>query len=123
VIVLNPLEVVPAGGAPVAVPLPLVAAVTRPGLQIQSARFDLEQPEKAWTQVAVIMFQRHIIYIASLDRLARLATDLLPKSGSGIDRAELLKPLIKALAEANIDLTTATREAELKAVLVDRLGR
>jgi hypothetical protein len=111
---------VPSGGPSVPVALPLAAQVARGGSQIQSARFDLEQPEKAWTQVTVVLFQRHIIYIASLDRLA---ADLLPRTGADIDRAQLVQPLIRALSEANIDLTTATREAELKAVLVDRLGR
>ena len=121
VIVLNPLEVSSSSGSPpTAIDLPLAAQVARKGAQVQSARFSLEQPAKAWTEVSVVLFQRHIIYIASLDRLA---ADILPKAGSDIGRTELIQPLIKALSELNIDVKVATREADLKAILVERLGR
>ncbi len=121
VIVLNPLEISsPGRSSPTAIDLPLTAQVGRTGLQVQSARFSLEQPDRAWTQLSIVLFQRHIIYIASLDRLA---ADILPRTGSDINRTELIQPLMEALSESNIELMMATREADLRAILVDRLGR
>ncbi len=55
--------------------------------------------------------------------LDRLAANIRAQSGAAISRAQLIRSLIDALAEADIDLTAATSEADLKATLLARLGR
>jgi hypothetical protein len=63
------------------------------------------------------MFNRQIVF------LDRLAANIRAQSGAAISRATLLRSLIDALSDADVDLTTATSEADLKATLLARLGR
>jgi hypothetical protein len=44
------------------------------------------------------------------------------KTGAVIKRAALIQALVDALAESTIDLTTATGEAEVKALRAARIG-
>src|SRR5689334_19412802 len=73
--------------------------------------------EEAWTKVTVVLFNRQIVF------LDRLAANIRAQSGAAISRAQLLRSLVDAVAEADIDLTSATSEADLKATLLARLGR
>jgi len=45
------------------------------------------------------------------------------RSGAAISRAQLIRALLDAVADADIDLTSATSEADLKATILARLGR
>jgi hypothetical protein len=73
--------------------------------------------DEAWTKVTVVLFNRQIVF------LDRLASNIRAQSGAAISRAQLIRSLIDALSEADIDLTAATSEADLKATLLARLGR
>jgi hypothetical protein len=73
--------------------------------------------EEAWTKVTVVLFNRQIVF------LDRLAANIRAQSGAAISRAQLIRSLIDALSEGDIDLTSATSEADLKATLLARLGR
>jgi hypothetical protein len=73
--------------------------------------------DEAWTKVTVVLFNRQIVF------LDRLAANIRAQSGAAISRAQLIRSLIDALSEADIDLTAATSEADLKATLLARLGR
>ena len=73
--------------------------------------------EEAWTKVTVVLFNRQIVF------LDRLAANIRAQSGAAISRAQLLRSLIDAVADADIDLTTSTSEADLKTALLSRLGR
>lgn len=72
---------------------------------------------EAWTKATVVLFNRQIVF------LDRLAANIRAQSGAAISRAQLIRSLIDALADADIDLTAATSEADLKATLLARLGR
>jgi hypothetical protein len=73
--------------------------------------------DEAWTKVTVVLFNRQIVF------LDRLAASIRAQSGAAISRAQLLRSLVDAVADADIDLTTSRSEMDLKATLLARLGR
>src|SRR3954462_6538575 len=73
--------------------------------------------DEAWTKVTVVLFNRQIVF------LDRLAANIRAQSGAAISRAQLIRALLDAVADADIDLTSAMSEADLKATLLGRLGR
>lgn len=73
--------------------------------------------EEAWTKVTVVLFNRQIVF------LDRLAANIRAQSGAAISRAQLIRSLVDAVADADVDLTAATSEADLKTTILGRLGR
>jgi hypothetical protein len=73
--------------------------------------------DEAWTKVTVVLFNRQILF------LDRVAANIRAQSGASISRAQLIRALVDAVADAEIDLTASTSEADLKATLLARLGR
>jgi hypothetical protein len=73
--------------------------------------------DEAWTKVTVVLFNRQIVF------LDRLAANIRAQSGAAISRAQLIRALLDAVTDSDIDLTSATSEADLKATLLARLGR
>ena len=70
-----------------------------------------------WTKVTVVLFDRQIVY------LDRLCTDIRATSGVAISRAHVIRALIDALTESDLDLTGTRSEADLRAIITARLGR
>lgn len=99
-------------------PVRNIAISTRP-----KAPSDTRRPgrppthDEAWTKVTVVLFNRQIVF------LDRLAANIRAQSGAAISRAQLLRSLVDAVADADIDLTTATSESDLKTTILARLGR
>lgn len=73
--------------------------------------------EEAWTKVTVVLFDRQIVF------LDRLAANIREQSGAAISRAQLIRALVDASADADLDLTLARSEADLKRTILARLGR
>jgi hypothetical protein len=73
--------------------------------------------DEAWTKVTVVLFNRQIVF------LDRLAANIRAQSGAAISRAQLIRALLDAVADADVDLTTATSEMDLKATILARLGK
>ena len=73
--------------------------------------------DEAWTKVTVVLFNRQIVF------LDRLAANIRAQSGAAISRAQLIRSVVDGISDADIDLTTATSEADLKATILARLGR
>jgi hypothetical protein len=73
--------------------------------------------DEAWTKVTVVLFNRQIVF------LDRLAANIRAQSGAAISRAQLIRALLDAVADADVDLTTATSEMDLKATILSRLGK
>lgn len=73
--------------------------------------------DEAWTKVTVVLFNRQIVF------LDRLAANIRAQSGAAISRAQLIRAVVDSISDADIDLTTATSEADLKATILARLGR
>ena len=70
-----------------------------------------------WTKVTVVLFDRQIVF------LDRLGADIRATSGVAISRAHVIRALIDALSESDLDLTGTRSESDLKAILTARLGR
>ena len=73
--------------------------------------------DEAWTKVTVVLFNRQIVF------LDRLAANIRAHSGAAISRAQLIRALLDAVADADVDLTTAMSETDLKATILARLGK
>ena len=73
--------------------------------------------EEAWTKVTVVLFNRQIVF------LDRLAANIRAQSGAAISRAQLIRALVDAVDDADIDLTMARSEADLKTTILARLGK
>jgi len=55
--------------------------------------------------------------------LDRLAANIRAQSGAAISRAQLIRALLDAVADADLDLTMSTSETDLKATILARLGK
>ena len=73
--------------------------------------------DEAWTKVTVVLFNRQIVF------LDRLAANIRAQSGAAISRAQLIRALLDAVADADVDLTMSTSETDLKATILARLGK
>src|SRR6187431_416522 len=96
------------------------ADIFAPTQEMISARRGPGRPpvhDEAWTKVTVVLFDRQIVF------LDRLAANIRAQSGAAISRAQLIRALLDAVADADVDLTTATSENDLKATILGRLGR
>jgi hypothetical protein len=72
-------------------------------------------PER-WKKVTVVLMDRQIAF------LDRLVADIRAANDTSISRAHLIRALIDALAESDLDLTNSRSEADLITVLAARLG-
>src|SRR3954469_15689923 len=91
---------------------------TQPGARAQQGRRPGRPPihDEAWTKVTVVLFNRQIVF------LDRLAANIRAQSGAAISRAQLIRALLDAVADAGHDLTSSMSEADLKATILARLG-
>jgi hypothetical protein len=70
-----------------------------------------------WTKVTVVLFDRQVVF------LDRLGADIRAASGAAISRAHVIRALIDALSESDVDLTGTRSEVDLKSLLVARMSR
>ncbi len=73
--------------------------------------------DEAWTKVTVVLFNRQIVF------LDRLSANIRAHSGAAISRAQLIRSVVDAISDADIDLTSATSELDLKTTILAKLGR
>jgi hypothetical protein len=73
--------------------------------------------DEEWTKVTVVLFNRQIVF------LDRVAASIRAHNGAAISRAQLIRALVDAVGEADVDLTTARSEADMKTTLLARLGK
>lgn len=69
-----------------------------------------------WTKATVVLFNRQIAF------LDNLAASIRTHNGTPVSRAQLIRALIDAVAASGVDLTPAGSEAEMKEILLERLG-
>lgn len=70
---------------------------------------------EAWTKVTVVLLNRQIV------ALDRLAATIRARSGAAVSRAQLIRAVLDAVADARVDFTASTSEADLKTALLARL--
>src|SRR5918912_1278915 len=92
---------------------------TRAGGRTPSGRRPGRPPvhDEAWTKVTVVLFNRQIVF------LDRLAANIRAQSAAAISRAQLIRALVDAVTDADLDLTASTSEADLKTTVLARLAR
>jgi hypothetical protein len=66
---------------------------------------------ESWTKVTVVLFDRQIVF------LDRIVENIRARSAADISRAQLLRSMVDALSETDIDLTAATSEKDLKTTI------
>jgi hypothetical protein len=71
---------------------------------------------EAWTKVSVVMFERQIL------ELDRLTTTIRGKTGAHLTRAEVIRALLDALGNSQLDVTTVTSGAQLQGILTEKLS-
>jgi len=71
---------------------------------------------ESWTKVTVVLFDRQIAY------LDRIVGAIRTQTGAPISRAQLIRALIDAAGDANVDMSASRSEAELRAAIVARFG-
>jgi hypothetical protein len=67
-----------------------------------------------WTKVTVVLLDRQIVV------LDRLGADIRTASGAAVSRAHIIRALIDALGESDVDLTAVSSEADIKSILTSR---
>ncbi len=72
---------------------------------------------ESWTKSTVVLFDRQILFLDAL------AASIRAKSNVPISRAQLIRALLDALADSDLDLTLARSEADLKRTIFARLGK
>jgi hypothetical protein len=73
--------------------------------------------DEAWTKVTVVLFNRQIEFLDGV------AANIRAQNGTPVSRAQLIRALVDATADARIDLTEARGEADMKAIILERLSR
>jgi hypothetical protein len=66
--------------------------------------------------VTVVLFDRQIAY------LDRIVATIRTQTGTPISRAQLIRALIDAAGDANVDLSASRTEAELRAAILARFA-
>ena len=72
--------------------------------------------DEAWTKVTVVLFDRQIVF------LDRVAANIRAQNGAAMSRAQLIRGVLDAVADADVDLTSATSETDLKSTILSKLG-
>jgi hypothetical protein len=68
-----------------------------------------------WTKVTVVLMDRQVIFVD------RLVADIRAANGASLSRAHLIRALIDALADSDVDLTDSRSERDLMKLLAARL--
>jgi DNA-binding response OmpR family regulator len=69
-----------------------------------------------WTKATVVMMDREIVF------LDRLVSEIRDAGGIAISRAHLIRALIDALAESDLDLTGSGSERDLRRMIAERFN-
>ena len=69
-----------------------------------------------WTKATVVMMNREIVF------LDRLVSEIRDAGGPALNRADVIRALIDALAESDLDLTGSGSERELTRRIAERFG-
>ncbi len=73
--------------------------------------------DEAWTKVTVVLFDRQIAF------LDQLAGTIRSNTGATMSRAQIIRAFVDSIRDAGVDLSGATSEADLRAVVTARLRR
>jgi hypothetical protein len=92
-----------------------IAAPSLPPVRSKRGRGRPPVHDEAWTKVTVVLFDRQIAFLDGV------AARIRRESGVPVSRAQVVRALVDATAEAGVDLTAAASEADMKAMMLERL--
>ena len=72
--------------------------------------------QEDWTKVTVVLFDRQVQF------LDRIAASVRSSTGVVASRAQLIRALVDAAAEAQVDFSASHSEADMKKAVLARLG-
>jgi hypothetical protein len=72
---------------------------------------------QSWSRVTVVLYDRQIV------RLDRLAANIRRETGKVLKRAALIRGVIDALFDSEVDVTSVGSEQELRVCLAEHLRR
>jgi hypothetical protein len=72
--------------------------------------------DEKWTKVTVVLFDRQITF------LDELTGSIRTRNGAAISRAQLIRALVDALSEANVDLSRCESPNDVKRTLLSKLS-
>jgi hypothetical protein len=72
--------------------------------------------QESWSKVSVVLFDRQIAHLDTFGTARR------PKRKTPLNRAAIIRALIDALLDSDMDIGAATSEADLRARVSRRLG-
>ena len=72
--------------------------------------------DEAWTKVTVVLFNRQIVFLDAV------AASIRTRNGAAVSRAQLIRAFVDAIGQTGIDVTAATSEADVRAIVTSRLG-
>jgi hypothetical protein len=90
--------------------------VRRPVSRPRARRGRPRTHREAWTKVSVVMFERQVL------ELDRLTNAIRSKTGANLTRAEVIRALLDALDESQLDVTSVLSGAQLKRILAQKLS-
>ena len=85
-----------------------IFAATTPAVAKPAAKVSEQPSEQPYVKATVVLRTDQVVF------LDRVCSDIRARSGAAIARAELIRALVDALAEANLDVTSARTESELR---------
>jgi hypothetical protein len=89
---------------------------SHPKMQQRRSRGRPRVHREAWTRVSVVLFERQIL------ALDRLTMSIRSKTGATLTRADVIRALLDGLHQSRLDVTTIGSGADLKRLLLQKLG-
>lgn len=71
--------------------------------------------DEEWTKVTVVLFDRQIMFLDGITASIR------SRNGASISRAQLIRAFVDAIGQTGVDVTEATSEADVRALIATRL--
>jgi hypothetical protein len=64
-----------------------------------------------------------VLFDRQIEFLDRLSAEIRARSGATVSRAQVIRALLDACAEADIDLSAARSEADVKSTVLERVAQ
>jgi hypothetical protein len=77
---------------------------------------EAEGQAEPWSKVTVVLKDRQVVFLDGV------ALEIRARTGAAVARAEIIRALVDAVAESGLDLAQAASEAELRKLILERLG-
>lgn len=73
--------------------------------------------DEEWTKVTVVLFDRQIVFLDGI------VASIRSRNGASVSRAQLIRAFVDAIGQMGIDVTEATSEADVRALVATRFPK